>query len=105
MNIATSAILACGVVLAGNCGAPANPGPAREGADTKSSVLLDSGGNGNPFPCPCGNGNGNPFPCPCGNGIGNPFPQGFCCLIASGVIGNTQRSVLGSLYPVKITFP
>ena len=31
--------------------------------------------------------------------------RSFCCLIASGVIGNTQRSVLGSLYPVKITFP
>ena len=28
----------------------------------------------------------------------------FSWLIASGVIGNNQRSVLGSLYPVKITF-
>ena len=31
--------------------------------------------------------------------------RSFCWFIASGVIGNTQRSVLGSLYPVKITFP
>ena len=29
--------------------------------------------------------------------------RSFSCLIASGVIGNTQRSVLGSLYPVKIS--
>ena len=29
----------------------------------------------------------------------------FASLIASGVMGNTQRSVLGSLYPIKISFP
>ncbi len=29
--------------------------------------------------------------------------RSFCWVIALGVIGNTQRSVLGSLYPVKIT--
>ena len=31
--------------------------------------------------------------------------RSFSWLIASGVIGNTHRSMLGSLYPVKITFP
>jgi hypothetical protein len=36
VNIATSTILACGVVLAGNYGARAIPGPARDWADTKS---------------------------------------------------------------------
>ena len=72
VNIATSTFLACGVVLAGNCGVRAIQGPARDWADTKS--------------CPW-------------------EVRSFCCLIASGVIGNTQRSVLGSLYPVKITFP
>ncbi len=31
--------------------------------------------------------------------------RSFSWLIASGVIGKTHRSMLGSLYPVKITFP
>ena len=30
--------------------------------------------------------------------------RSFALLIASGVICNTQRSVLGSFYPVKISF-
>jgi len=30
---------------------------------------------------------------------------GRSAVSALGVIGNTQRSVLGCLYPVKITFP
>ena len=72
VNIATSTFLACGVVLAGNCGVRAIQGPVCDWADTKS--------------CPWEG-------------------RSFCWVIALGVIGNTQRSVLGSLYPVKIIFP
>ena len=72
VNMATSTSLFGGVVLAGNCGVRAIPGPAQDWADTKS--------------CPW-------------------EVRSFSWLIALGVIGNTQRSVLGSLYPVKITFP
>ncbi len=72
VNMDASTSLLGGVVIAGNCGARAIPGPVRDWADIKS--------------CPW-------------------EVRSFSWLIASGVIGNTQRSVLGSLYPVKITFP
>ena len=65
VNMAMYTSLACGVILAGNCGARAIQGPACDWADTKS--------------CPW-------------------EVRSFSWLIASGVIGNTHRSVLGSLY-------